>query len=157
MDIVPMTPQGYEQLQKKLDKLKNHELPRLEKALGEARELGDLSENSEFETARHEIGLVETQIGELENQLANARIVTTDQVSKDEVALGARVQVKDLDKGFKDEFMIVGEGETRDDIDCVSSTSPLGQALMGKKKGETAEFDAPRGRIRYQVVDISYE
>lgn len=153
-DRVPMTQRGYDQAREKLNRLKNEELPRLEKALGDAREMGDISENSEFETARHEIGILETQIADLTDKLARAEII---EPSKGDVAaLGARVKVTDLDTKRGDEFMLVGEGETRDDVDCVSVASPLGQAVLGLKVGDVAEFAAPRGRIRYKVVKITW-
>ena len=157
MELVPMTQKGYDQMRAKLDKLKNVEMPRLEKALGDAREMGDLSENSEFETARHEIWITEQQIAELEDKVARAQIVAASEIVKDKVGIGALVKVEDLDKKYKDEFLIVGEGETRKDVDCVSSTSPLGQAILGKKIGEVAEVEAPRGRIRYKVLGIKVE
>ena len=156
MARVQMTQRGFEQLRNKLKHLREVELPRLEKALGDARELGDLSENSEFETARQEIWVVESQIGELEKNLAGAEIIKDDQIMRDRVDLGAVVDATDLDKKFKDQFMLVGDGETRTDYDCVSSSSPLGQAILGKKVGETVEFDAPRGKIRYKIIKIEY-
>ncbi len=155
MDRIPMTRRGYEQAREKLDRLKNVELPRLEKALGDARDMGDISENSEYETARHEIGITETQIAELTDKIARAEIIERG-VSED-VTIGAIIQVQDLDSKRTDEFMIVGEGETRPDVDTVSVSSPLGMALVGKKAGETTEVEAPRGRIRYKIVSFRYE
>jgi transcription elongation factor GreA len=150
-----MTRRGYEQAREKLDRLKNVELPRLEKALGEARELGDLSENSEYETARHDIGITETQIAELTDRIGRAEII--ERGTSNEVTIGAIVKVQDLDSKRGDEFMIVGEGETRPDVDTVSVSSPLGMALVGKKVGELAEVEAPRGKIRYKIVSFRYE
>jgi transcription elongation factor GreA len=154
-DRIPMTRRGFEQAKEKLDRLKNHELPRLEKALGDAREMGDISENSEYETARHEIGITETQIAELTDKIARAEIIEASNAT--EITIGALVKVTDLDSKRPDEFMIVGEGETRTDIDTVSVSSPLGLALLGKKGGDVAEVEAPRGRIRYKIVSFKYE
>ena len=150
-----MTRRGYEQAREKLDRLKNVELPRLEKSLGDARELGDLSENSEYETARHEIGITETQIADLSDKLSRAEII--ERGDSDMVTIGAIVKVKDLDSKRDDEFMIVGEGETRPEFDTVSVSSPLGMALVGKKIGDAAEVEAPRGKIRYKIVAFRYE
>ena len=155
MDRIPMTRRGYEQAKEKLDRLKNVELPRLEKSLGDARELGDLSENSEYETARHEIGITETQIADLSDKLSRAEII--ERGDSDMVTIGAIVKVKDLDSKRDDEFMIVGEGETRPDLDTVSVSSPLGMALVGKKIGDAAEVEAPRGKLRYKIVAFRYE
>jgi len=156
MDRVQMTQRGFEQLRDKLVKLKEVELPRLEKCLGDARELGDLSENSEFETARNEIWMVEQQISELTKKLASAEIIRDTEILKDRVDLGALVDVMDLEKKFKDQFMLVGDGETRTDYDTVSSSSPLGQAIIGKKLNETFEFEAPRGKMKYKILAIKY-
>ena len=154
-DRIPMTRRGYEQAKDKLDRLKNVELPRLEKALGDAREMGDISENSEYETARHEIGITETQIAELTDKIARAEIIEASNAT--EITIGAVVKVTDLDSKRPDEFMIVGEGETRADVDTVSVSSPLGLALLGKKPGDVAEVEAPRGRLRYKIVSFKYE
>lgn len=153
---VQMTKRGYEQAAERLRKLKDVELPRLEKALGDARELGDLSENSEFETARQEIWVVEQQIGELTQKLSDVEIIPDSQILKDRVDFGALVSVVDLDRKAKDQFMIVSDGETRSDYDTVSTTSPLGQAVLGKKVNEEVEFAAPRGKIRYKITKIEY-
>lgn len=154
-DRVPMTRRGYDQAKDKLDKLKNVELPRLEKALGDAREMGDISENSEYETARHEIGITETQIAELTDKIARAEII--ERGDSESITIGAIIKVLDMDSKRNDEFMIVGEGETRPEVDTVSVSSPLGMALLGKKDGDVAEVEAPRGRLRYKIVSFKYE
>lgn len=157
MSRFPMTPEGYEQAKKKLDHLKNTELPRVQKALGEAREMGDLSENAEFDAAREELWKLDGMISELESKISMAEIIDPKDLNKlDTVAIGAKVKVEDVSNNRKDEFLLVGEGETREDVDTVSTTSPLGQALLGKKVGEIAEFTAPRGQIRYKILSFKY-
>ena len=156
MHRVPMTPEGYEQARKRLDHLKNVEMPRVQKALGEAREMGDLSENAEFDAAREEMWKLDTMISELETKISLAEIFDPKKMNLDTVAIGATVKVEDVDRRGKDEFMLVGEGEIRDGVDTVSVTSPLGQALIGKRAGELAEVQAPRGKIRYKIVSIKY-
>src|SRR5690349_13882929 len=94
MDRIPMTRRGYEQAKAKLDRLKNIELPRLEKSLGDALDLGDISESSEVETARHEIDLAKTQLMDLEDRIARADIV--DGANLDSISIGAHVKVLDL-------------------------------------------------------------
>ena len=157
MDRIPMTREGYEQAKKKLDHLKNVEMPRVQKALGDARELGDLSENAEFDAARNEMWNLDQMIAELETKVASADVIDPSKVPTDTLAIGAVVKVEDVDARRKDEFMLVGEGEIRKHVDTVSVTSPLGQALIGKKVGEIAEVQAPRGRIRYKVLEFKYE
>ena len=156
MDRIPMTPEGFEQAKKRLDHLKNVEMPRVQKALGEAREMGDLSENAEFDAAREEMWKLDTMIGELETKISLAEIFDPKKMNLDTVAIGATVKVEDVDRRGKDEFMLVGEGEIREGVDTVSVTSPLGSALIGKKVGEIAEVQAPRGRIRYKIVSLKY-
>lgn len=149
-----MTPTGYRQAHEKLERLKNVELPRLQKSLGEALQLGDITENSEVETARHEISLVERQIAELSDKLGRAEVIEPRE--SDAIALGAFVRVVDAETGHPDEFLLVGESETRPDVDTVSIASPLGLALLGKKVGDVADVEAPRGRIRYRVVSFRF-
>ncbi|HXG62950.1 MAG TPA: transcription elongation factor GreA [Planctomycetota bacterium] len=156
MDRIPMTREGYEQIRRKLDHLKNVELPRLQKALGEARELGDLSENSEFDAARSEMWNVDQQIAELEQKLALADVIDPSALKLDAIAIGAFVRAEDLETRRREEFLLVGEGEVRNDVDTVSVVSPLGQAFLGKKVGDVAEVQAPRGRIRYRVLEFRY-
>lgn len=156
MDRIPMTPRGYDQARKRLDHMKNVEMPRVQKALGDAREMGDLSENAEFDAARDEMWNLDTQIADLESRLALADVIDLSKVDPDLVAIGAKVKVEDMDARRKDEFLLVGEGEVRDDMDTVSVTSPLGQALIGKKSGDLTEVLAPRGKIRYKILSFSY-
>lgn len=156
MDHVPMTQKGYDQLRAQLDKLKNEELPRLQKALGEAREMGDLSENAEFDAARDEIWRIDRRIAELEDQLARAQVVDGSRIVDGEITLGATVKAEDLDARRKDEFMLVGENERHDGVDTVSAASPLGRALLGRRIGDVIEIQVPRGRLRYKIMEVRY-
>jgi transcription elongation factor GreA len=156
MERVPMTREGFEQAKKRLDHLKYVEMPRVQKSLAEAREMGDLSENAEFDAARHELWNLDQMIAELETKVSLAEVIDASKLNLDTVAIGALVKVEDVDRRAKDEFLLVGEGELRDGQDTVSVTSPLGQALIGKKVGEIAEFTAPRGKIRYKIISFKY-
>ena len=156
MDRVPMTREGFEQARKRLEHLKYVEMPRVQKALGDAREMGDLSENAEFDAAREEMWKLDTMISELETKVSLAEIFDPKKMNLDTVAIGATVKVEDIDRRGKDEFMLVGEGEIREGVDTVSVTSPLGSALIGKKVGETTEVQAPRGLVRYKITSIKY-
>ena len=151
-----MTPEGFEQARKRLDHLKNVEMPRVQKALGDAREMGDLSENAEFDAARNEMWSLDQQIADLETKISLAEIFDPKTMKLDTVAIGAFVKLEEVDRRGKDEFLLVGEGEVRDDVDTVSVTSPLGQALIGRKSGDLTEVLAPRGRIRYKIISFSY-
>lgn len=151
-----MTPEGYEQAKKKLDWIKNVEMPRVQKALGDAREMGDLSENAEYDAARNEMWTLDQAIADLETKLSLAEIFDPKTMKLDTVAIGAYVKLEEVDRRGKDEFLLVGEGESREKMDTVSVTSPLGSALIGKKVGEIAEVQAPRGKIRYKIVSFKY-
>ncbi|MFN3486386.1 MAG: transcription elongation factor GreA [Planctomycetota bacterium] len=156
MNRIPMTREGYEQILRQLDHLKNVELPRLQRALGEARELGDLSENAEFDAARTELWNVDQRIAELEQKVALAEVIDPASVKLDVIAIGAFVQAEDLDTRRREEFLLVGEGEVRRDVDTVSVASPLGQAFLGKKVGDVAEVQAPRGLLRFRILEFRY-
>ena len=156
MERIPLTPEGFEQAQKKLDHLKNVELPRVEKALGAAREMGDLSENAEFDVAREMLWNLERQIAELEDKVSRAEVIDTANLKQDSVAIGAFLKVEDVDARRKEEFLLVGEGEVRRNVDTVSVISPLGQAFLGKKAGEIVEVEAPRGKVRYRILEFRY-
>src|SRR5207237_4965058 len=154
MDRVPMTREGFEQARKRLEHLKYVEMPRVQKALGDAREMGDLSENSEFDAARNELWNLDQMIADLETKISLAEIFDPKAMKLDTVAIGAYVKLEEVDRRAKDEFLLVGEGESREKMDTVSVTSPLGSALIGKKVGEIAEVQAPRGLVRYKIVSF---
>ncbi len=157
MERIPMTPDGYEQAVRKLRRLKDVELPRVEKALGAAREMGDLAENAEFDAAREELWNLERQIAELERRISLADVIDPSRSRQDGVAIGALVRLEDAATGLVEDILLVGEGEIRSGVDTVSVASPLGRALLGKKSGQTVEVDAPGGKLRYKIVDYRYE
>jgi transcription elongation factor GreA len=156
MSRIPMTPEGYEQAKKQLDHLKYVELPRVQKALQEARELGDLSENAEYDAARNELWSLDQRIADMESKVSLAEVIDAKTLNLDTIAIGAMVKIEDLKTRRSDEFLLVGEGEVRDNVDTVSVTSPLGSALIGKKVGEQTEVQAPRGLVKYKVVSFKY-
>ena len=156
VERVPMTQEGYDQAEKKLYQLKNVERPRVEKALGEAREMGDLSENAEFDAAREELWNLDRQIGELEQKITLADVVDESRLPKDTVAIGATLEVEDVEAKAKESFMLVGEGEIRSGIDTVSVGSPLGHAFIGHKTGDIVEVQVPRGVLRYKIISFKY-
>ncbi len=156
MERIPMTKEGQRQLEAKLKELKEEKLPRIQKAIGLALEHGDVSENSELDAAREEAARTESMIAELESRFARAEVIEEGQVPKDSIAFGAHVTLEDLKRGDTIEYLLVGEGETRDDIDTISVSAPLGQALIGHKAGEEIEFQGPRGVLRYKVVSFRY-
>ena len=153
----PISRQGYEKLEKKLKHMKTVAMPRLERALGEARDHGDISDSGEFSAAKEEIWLLEKQIADLEGRLVYAEVVESHQETTDEVTFGAKVTLENIDSKEVGVFRLVGEGETTLHNEAVSVASPLGQALIGRKIGDQFEVKVPAGLLRYEVREISYE
>ena len=157
MDRVPVTREGYAKLRAELDKWNNEDLPRIIAEIGRTRAFGDLSENAEYHAAREAAGHLQARINEREGLLARSYIVDQSKLPTDQVAFGARVKVKDLDLDEEEEFHFVGPGQEDYLNNKVLITSPIGQGLLGKKVGESAEIKVPRGISRLQVLQISYE
>jgi transcription elongation factor GreA len=156
-DRVPLSKEGYEKLQEKLRWMKEEERPRLEKALGDARDKGDLSENAEYDVAREELWQIDTKIGELEDKLAQAYIVDKSKLPKGQVAFGSTVKVKDRDTGDIEVYHLVGEGEADPMSNRISTSTPLGQGLMGGKVGDVLKIQTPGGILTYEVLEVLTE
>jgi len=152
-----MTAEGLKKLQAKLELLTNQIRPAVEKRLGEAREMGDLSENAEFSSAREELWRVDRQITELKDQLSRTEVITAKQIDKSTIAFGARIKVKDLDTKDQEEYILVGEGESNLAENKIAITTPIGQGLMGHKVGDSVKISVPAGTLSYQIIEISYE
>jgi transcription elongation factor GreA len=154
-DRIPMTREGYERKKAELDRMQNAEMLELTKRVAAARELGDLSENAEYHAAREDQGILQAKINMLKDQLGRAYIVDTDSLPTDAVAFGSRVKVKDLDLDEEETFELVGPGQENPDGNRILTTSPIAQGLLGKRKGEVAEIQVPRGTLRFKVLDIT--
>jgi len=155
-DRIPMTREGYEKLKAELDKLASHDMLEITKRVADARGHGDLSENAEYHAAREDQGMLQARIDLLRDKLNRAHIIDVNSLPKDTVVFGCRVKVKDLDFDDEEEFELVGPGEDNPDQNKILTTSPIGQGLLGKKKGEVAEIQVPRGMIRFEVMAISF-
>jgi transcription elongation factor GreA len=153
---VPMSREGYEKLKADLDRMQNVEMMEVAKRIAAARELGDLSENAEYHAAREDQGMLQARINSLKDKLGRAYIVERNHQGADSVVFGARVRVKDLDLGEEETFELVGPGEEDYNNNKILTTSPIGQGLLGKKLGEVAEIQVPMGKIRFEVVNISF-
>ena len=156
-DRIPLSKEGYVKLVEKLRWMKEDERPRLEKALGDAREKGDLSENAEYDCAREELWQIDTKIGELEEKLAFSYIVDPTKLPKGQVAFGSRVKVKDKETGDIEEYFLVGEGEADPMKNRISTSSPLAQGMMGGKVGDVLTITTPGGTLVYEVLQIKSE
>lgn len=144
-------------LQSKLEQLTNEARPAVETRLGEARAMGDLSENAEFSSAREELWRVDRQIAELKNQVSRVEVITSKQIDKSTIAFGARVKVKDLDTKDEEEYTLVGEGESNLAENRIAITTPIGQGLLGHKIGDKVKIAVPAGTLSYQIIGIRYE
>lgn len=147
---VQFTPAGLAELKTELEELKNNKLPAAIERVARARDFGDLSENAEYHAAREELSFLEGRIDELEALLKKAKVVKGSKEGK--VSVGCKVTV-DL-KGNEHTYEVVGEWEADPMKKKISSTSPLGKALMGKKMGDDVEFEAPAGKVIYKVKKI---
>lgn len=152
---VPMTREGFEKKKAELDRMQNVEMIEVAKRIAAARDLGDLSENAEYHAAREDQGMLQARVDALKEQLAHAFIVEQSSLPKDTVVFGSRVRIKNLDSGEFEVYVLVGPGDEDYDNNKILTTSPRGQALLGKKVGEKVEIKVPRGTLKYQIVDIS--
>jgi transcription elongation factor GreA len=145
------TSEGLKELKEELKKLVKEKRPKLIDRVTVARDHGDLSENSEYTAAREDLAFVEGRIEELEELIARAKLIKAKK-TKGEVKLGCKVTVKV--NGKKQTFEVVGEWEADPTEEKISHTSPLGKALLGKKKGEKVEIEAPAGKVTYHIQKI---
>ncbi|MBL8795807.1 MAG: transcription elongation factor GreA [Planctomycetia bacterium] len=155
-DRIPMTREGYEKKKAELDYLENVLMIEITKRVATAREMGDLSENAEYHAAREDQGMNQAKITMLKDQLARAELIDPAMVQGNGVVVfGTKVKVKDLDLGDEEEFQLVGPGEEDYDQNKILITSPIGQGLVGKKKGEVAEIQVPKGKLRFKIIEIA--
>jgi transcription elongation factor GreA len=155
-DMIPMTREGYNKIKAEIDRLENDEMPVIMKRLAEARAEGDLKENAEYHGARESQGMLQAKINQLRGKLSHATIIDPSKMPKDEVAFGATVIVKDLDYGDEEEYTLVGAGEEDYDSGKILCTSPVGQGLIGKRKGDRVEIEVPSGMLKFEVLEIKY-
>ena len=156
-DYVPMTREAYDRKKAEITRLENEELPKIAEHIATARAEGDLSENAEYHAQREAMGMLQAKVNLMRSELARASIVDPSKLPKDEVVFGATVIVKDLDYGDVEQFTLVGAGDEDYDAGRYLITSPIGQGLLGKKKGNQVEIDVPKGTLRFEIIDISFE
>lgn len=155
----PITREGFEKMQAELEKLKE-EKPLVIQAISDARDQGDLSENAEYHAARERLGFIEGRIMEVENKLSHAEVIEVQSLSGDTVMFGATVTLNMLnDDKIEVEYIykIVSEYEADVSKKLISTSSPLGSALIGKKVGEYVEVIVPSGEKLYQIVKIEFK
>ncbi len=147
-----ITKEGLEKLKDELKELKEVKLPDIIDKIEKAKEMGDLSENAEYHDAKDQQGFMVSRIREIETILKNA-VVTEETTSKHEIGMGS-IFVTEDESGNQKEFTMVGYNEADPLVGRISNESPMGQAFMGKKPGETVEIDVPKGTVIYKILEI---
>jgi len=150
-----LTHDGYEKLMTELEYLKTKKRRKISKAIGVAREMGDISENAEYDAAKNEQAHNEKKIAELEDKLARARIIEHENIAKDKILIGATAKLKDLDTEEELKYTLVSEEEADYDQNKISISSPVGKALLNHKKNDVVEITIPAGILKYKVLEIS--
>jgi transcription elongation factor GreA len=152
-----MTEAGFDKLQEELKHLKAVERPAVIRAIAEAREHGDLSENAEYHAARERQSFIEGRISELEDIISRADVIDLSKLSGKTVRFGASVTVSDVDSDEETTYQLVGPYEADLKKNKISVQSPLGRALIGKTIGDTAEVSAPGGSKGYEVLSVKFK
>ena len=156
MEKIPMTPEGYARLEAELKHLKANERPAVIKAIAEARDHGDLSENAEYHAARERQSFIEGRVAELEDKIARAEVIDVTKLSGKVIKFGAKVTLADEDSGDEATYQIVGAEEADVEKGRLSVTSPLARALIGKQTGDSVEVTTPRGSKAYEIIRVRY-
>lgn len=156
MDKMPMTADGLAQLQEERDRLMTVERPAVIRAIGAAREHGDLSENAEYHAARERQSFIEGRLAELEDAISRADVIDTSKLSGGTVRFGAKVKLVDEETEEEAVFQIVGSHEADVSRGRISITSPMARALIGKTKGEIIEVNAPSGPKSYEILSVRF-
>ena len=150
-----LTQEGFEKIQAEVEELKTKGRAACAKAISEAREKGDLSENAEYDAAKDAQGLLELKINEIEKVIANARILELSDVDTSKVTVFTKVKMKNLSNNKEVQYQSVSESEADLKAKKISVTSPIGSGLLGKKIGEVATIETPRGEIKFEILGIS--
>lgn len=148
------TEEGYKKLVDELEYLKGPKMKEVKEALAAARDLGDLSENSEYDEAKNEQTKVVTRIQDIEELLLHAVVINETEVDTNLVHLGSTVKLLDFDLGEEVEYSIVGTNEVDALAGKISDQSPIGSALLGARKGETVTVETPNGDLKFKVLDV---
>lgn len=155
-DKVPMTKQGYIDLNEELKRLKFEERPRIVAAIEEARAHGDLSENAEYHSAREQQSFNEGRIMELESAISHAQVIDVESLSGDKVLFGSTVELEDADTNTKHKYKIVGQYEANLEKGYISLLSPIARALIGKQIGDFVDVNTPKGEKTYEILDVQF-
>jgi transcription elongation factor GreA len=151
---VILTPEGYKKLQEEIEYLSTTRRQEIAERIRVAREFGDIAENAEYDAAKNDQAHLEARIAVLEERLKNARVVTKKEIRSGEVSVGTKVRLKDLSSNKTVEYHIVGSAEADPAELKLSNESPVGKAIMGRKKGDVVEVSAPRGALKFKIMEV---
>ena len=150
-----MTQEGYNKFRKELDLLKTEGRDKIAKAIGEAREKGDLSENAEYDAAKDAQGMLEMKINEMEKSIAGVRIISPDELDDSKVTILSNVTIKNIKSNREVTYKLVAQSEADLKAKKISVDSPIGLGLLGKEVGEIAKIETPAGQIEFEIMNIS--
>ena len=152
--IIYLSEQGFNDLKNELNHLVTVERPNIIKQIAEARDKGDLSENAEYDAAKEAQGLLEAKISKLELDLSNARILDESNVDTSTVRLLTHVTIENLENSMRMSYIIVSESEADITAKKISSSSPIGKGLLGKKEGDIVDINVPNGTVKFKIISI---
>lgn len=156
MAITYMTKEGYKKKMEEIARLESVERPRISRAIAEARDKGDLSENSEYDAAKEAQGLLEMKIAQLKDLVAQSRIIDESKLNTEEVQILNRVKIKNVANGMTMEYTIVADSEADIKEKKIGNSTPIAQGLLGHKRGEIVEIKVPAGMMKFEIVEISF-
>jgi len=155
MAISYMTKEGYKKKMEEIAYLENVKRPEISRAIAEARDKGDLSENAEYDAAKEAQGMLEMKIAQLKDLVANARIIDESKLTADEVQLMSIVTIKNVKTGATQKYTIVADSEANLREMKISTSTPIAKGLMGHKVGDVVEIKVPAGVMQFEIVEIS--
>ena len=156
MALTYMTREGYKKKMEEIAYLESVERPRISAAIAEARDKGDLSENSEYDAAKEAQGMLEMKIAKLKDLVANARIIDESKLSTDEVAIMSRVKMRNVANGMEVEYTIVADSEANLRDKKIGASTPIAKGLLGHRKGEVVEIRVPAGVMKFEITEIGF-
>jgi transcription elongation factor GreA len=149
-----LTQEGYKKLQEEIELLSTTRRREVAERIRVAREFGDIAENAEYDSAKNDQAHLEARIAMLEDRLKSARVVTKKEMKSGEVSVGTKVRLKDMGSNKTVEYHVVGSAEANPAEMKLSNESPVGKAIMGHKKGDVVEVAAPRGALKFKIMEI---
>lgn len=156
MAITFMTKEGYKKKMEEIAYLESVKRPEISRAIAEARDKGDLSENAEYDAAKEAQGMLEMQISKLKDLVANARIIDESKLNTDEVQIMNKVKIKNVANGMTMDYTIVADSEANMKERKIASSTPVAQGLIGHKLGDIVEIKVPSGIMKFEIVEISF-